>query len=70
MKLNNADLSTRFINPVLCEKYTRGDPRIDGMQVAGWDMTLRETQSELFSLADDVQKLVLGQQVRAGGGAY
>lgn len=27
-------------------------------------MVLRETQSELFSLADDVQKLVLGQQVK------
>lgn len=32
-------------------------------QVAGWDQKLRETQAELFSLADDVQKLVLGQQV-------
>ncbi len=26
-------------------------------------MTLRETQAELFSLADDVQKLVIGQEV-------
>lgn len=34
----------------------------EAVKVAGWDMTLRETQSELFSLADDVQKLVLGQQ--------
>lgn len=33
-------------------------------QVAEWDKSLRETQEELFSLTDDVQKLVLGQQVR------
>ncbi|CAM9867551.1 unnamed protein product [Ectocarpus sp. 6 AP-2014] len=34
----------------------------EAVKVSDWDGVLRETQSELFSLADDVQKLVLGQQ--------
>ncbi|CAM9818117.1 unnamed protein product [Ectocarpus fasciculatus] len=34
----------------------------EAVKVSDWDVVLRETQSELFSLADDVQKLVLGQQ--------
>lgn len=53
-----------LINAALCFS-----PRPPCPQVAEWDKGLRETQDELLSLADDVQKLVLGQQVIIGRGS-
>lgn len=50
-----------------CGVKTDGTTCYSCSQVAEWDKTLRDTQSELFSLADDVQKLVLGQQVSERG---